>query len=155
MMLLFVATVAAQAAQESARSAIRHLYAEYKNSDFSPLAHPERYFAPRLLRAIRDDERLAGAGSVGYLDLDPLCQCQDTAGFHAEVVNVTATSQTAAAARVRLDFRAPAKPWRSSVKVILVDTPAGWRISDIASKDEPSLLRALEHSNQQQRTRRR
>ena len=147
MMLLFLAALVEQAPHESPRAALGRIFAKYENPDFSPLTHPDRYFAPRLLHAIRADERLARPGYVGYLDFDPLCQCQDTSGFHPKVVNVSATSHNAAAARVQLSFRPPAKPQISTARITLVDTPAGWRIADIASNDAPSLLRALERSN--------
>jgi hypothetical protein len=147
--------LAGQVQRETSGQAVQRVYAEYRNPDFSPFIHPERYFAPRLLEAIREDERLAGGGEVGYLDSDPLCQCQDTAGLHTQVVSVTATSGTGAIARVRLEFGPPAEHWKSIIRISLLATPAGWRIADVSSADEPSLLKALETSNRQQRTKRR
>ena len=52
--------------------------------DYNPFDQPERVFAPPLLAAINEDARLAN-GEVGYLDGDPLCQCQDAAGLKARV----------------------------------------------------------------------
>jgi hypothetical protein len=154
-MLLLVAALAVQSPGETPATKLAQVYSEYRNPDFSPFVHPERYFAPRLLKAVREDERLAGQGKVGYLDWDPLCQCQDSAGLQARVVSVKVTSHTSAIARVRLDFSPPAEPWKSTVTISLIETSRGWRIADVSSADEPSLLRELEASNRRQRSRRR
>jgi hypothetical protein len=134
---------------------VQRIYAEYRDPNFSPFVQPERYFAPQLLKAIKTDERLAARGSVGYLDFDPLCQCQDPSGLHAQIAKITENSPYAATARIRLRFGPPARPWSSSLRLLLVYTPAGWRIADIASADEPSLLRMLEASNRRQHAKRR
>ena len=68
MMLLALALAAAPAA-ESPRAFVERIYAGYRTSGFSPFARPERWFAPRLLAAIKEDSRLAH-GEVGYLDGD-------------------------------------------------------------------------------------
>lgn len=155
MLPLILAASIAHPLHETPDAALQRVYAEYRKPDFNPLAHPERYFAPRLLRAVLKDERLAGPGSVGYLDGDPLCQCQDSAGFHGRVMKVTATSHSAAIARVRLEFSQSPEQSKSSIRISMVATPAGWRIADVSSSGEPSLLRALENSNRRQSSKRR
>ena len=51
MILLALAVSAAQPA-ETPRRFLDRIYAGYKHSDFSPLVHPDRYFAPPLVAAI-------------------------------------------------------------------------------------------------------
>ena len=144
--LLALAAAAAQPA-ETPRGFMERLYASYRHSDYSPFTHPGRVFAPRLLAAINEDSKLA-QGEVGYLDGDPVCQCQDTSGMHPAVVGVTGQGHGRATVRVSIGWDGEkARPARFS----LVHTSQGWRIGDISSADEPSLLGALEAANRKAR----
>ena len=142
MMLLAFLAAAAQP-QESAKAYMERLYASYDQPSFNPLDHPARYFAPRLLRAISEDERLAHH-EVGYLDGDPICQCQDPGGLHAAIVRVDQKGPDAATVRVSLGFPGD-KPRVATFT--LVRLAAGWRIADVSSADDPSLVSSLEASN--------
>jgi hypothetical protein len=148
MILLALAVSAAQPA-ETPRRFLDRIYAGYKHSDFSPLVHPDRYFAPPLVAAIREDSRLAH-GEVGYLDGDPLCQCQDASGLRARIARVSVTGPGHATAEVILDYpdNTPAR-----VRLSLVRARLGWRIADVSAGDQPSLIRALERSNRRARHR--
>ena len=109
--------------------------------------HPERYFAPRLLAAIKEDARLAN-GEVGYVDGDPICQCQDPDGLHATVTGVTQQGRDKAIVRVSIGFTGyKARP----TTYTLVQTKAGWRIADVSSADEASFLQGIEKSNREMR----
>jgi hypothetical protein len=147
MIFLYLAALAAAHQAESPRAFLQRIYAGYAHANYNPLDHPDRVFAPRLTAAIREDERLA-KGEVGYLDGDPVCQCQDPDGLHAKVARVTQQGPAKAQAEVIVDFTdSTARRLRFS----LVRTAAGWRIADVAVSDEPSLLRAIETSNRKQR----
>ena len=122
---------------------MERLYARYRSSGFSPFNHPERVFAPRLLAAIREDERLA-KGEVGYLDGDPVCQCQDADGLKAKVVRVKLQDPARASVSVSIAL-AGYKP--RPAEFSLVRAKSGWRIADVASADEKSLVAALEQAN--------
>ena len=76
MILAYLAALAASPQAESPRQFVARVYASYAREDYSPLARPGSVFAPMLVREIREDQRLA-KGEVGYLDGDPLCDCQD------------------------------------------------------------------------------
>lgn len=149
MMLLALLVVAAPAT-ETPKAYIERVYASYRDKNFSPFDHPDRYFAPMLLGAIKEDARLAH-GEVGYVDGDPICQCQDTDGLHARVSRVTKQGATRALAEVILDFT---DSTARRVKFSLVRTDAGWRIADVSSPDEPSFLGAIEKSNREMRAKR-
>ena len=147
MTLLLALALAATPAAETPRGFMERLYANYRHSDYSPFRHPERVFAPRLLAAINEDSRLA-KGEVGYLDGDPVCQCQDTGGMHPTIVGVTGQGHGRATVRVSIGWEHDkARPARFS----LVRTAHGWRIADVSSADEPSLLGALEAANRKAR----
>ena len=150
MILLLLAAAAAQPA-DTPRGFMERLYANYRHSDYSPFTHPERVFAPALLAAIKEDSRLAH-GEVGYLDGDPICQCQDSSGMHPLLAKVTQKGREKA--DVAVSIRWPHdKP--TAAHFSLVRTKAGWRIADVSSADEPSLRRAIERSNREARKRRR
>ena len=148
MILLALAAAVAQPA-DTPRHFLEAVYARYQKSDFSPFTHPGRYFAPRLVAAIAEDSRLAH-GEVGYLDGDPLCQCQDASGLRARITRVSITSPGHAKAVVFLNYP-DNTPTR--VRLSLIRTKLGWRIADISAGDTPSLIRALEQSNRKARQR--
>jgi Protein of unknown function (DUF3828) len=147
MILLGLAALAQQLPVETPRAFMERLYASYRNSDYSPFTHPEKVFAPRLLAAINEDSRLA-QGEVGYLDGDPVCQCQDAAGLKATITQVQMQGMTKATVRVSigLDGYKP-RPAEFS----LVRAKGGWRIADVSSSAEKSLLNGLEESNRKQK----
>jgi len=144
--VLFAAIIAlsapAEGKTESSRAFVERLYSGYVRESFNPLLHIDRYFAPPLAGEIRKD---SAGGEVGYLDGDPLCDCQDFLGVKPRIESVQATGRDAADARVVLDFGT------ADVRMVtlhLVLTKSGWRVADVATKEEPSLLAALRRSNQ-------
>ena len=146
MIFLALAAAAAQPA-DTPRGFMERLYANYRQDDYSPFTHPDRVFAPRLLAAINEDSKLA-QGEVGYLDGDPVCQCQDTSGMSPKIVGVTGQGHGKASIRVSIAWEGEEpRPVRFS----LVHTAQGWRIADVSSDDEPSLLGSLEEANRKAR----
>jgi hypothetical protein len=145
--LLIGAAIGASRA-ETPQGYMERLYANYRDPSINPLAHPARYFAAPLVAAFKEDARLA-RGEVGYLDGDPICQCQDPDGLRASVTKVARPSAGKADVSVSIAF--PGDEPRVA-RFSLVLTNAGWRIADVSSIDEPSLLRAIEKSNGAQRS---
>jgi hypothetical protein len=148
MMLLALFLAAAQPA-ETPRAFMERVYSSYRSPDFNSLDHPDLYFTPRLVAAMREDARLA-RGEVGYVDGDPICQCQDPDGLRAKIVRVTRQGDGKAVAEVIIDFT---DSTLRRVRFSLVRTAAGWRISDVSSGDEPSFVRAIEEANRMARSR--
>lgn len=147
--VLGAALAASQAAAAQTPEAfMQQLYAGYGSPNFSPLTDPARYFTARLVTALNEDARLAN-GEVGYLDGDPVCQCQDAGGLHATVAKVTRSKPGKAKVRVAIGIRGY-EPRYATFSLVL--TEAGWRIADVASADEPSLLRGIEESNRRIRS---
>jgi hypothetical protein len=147
--LLAAAAAAAQPQAETPRSFMERLYAAYRDTDFSPFEHPERVFAPRLLAAINEDSRL-NQGEVGYLDGDPICQCQDATGLQTTITRVRLQGRDKATVNVSIGLTGY-KPRPATFS--LIRTRAGWRIADVSSPDEPSMLRGIEQSNREARAR--
>lgn len=142
-LLLAAAMLAAPAPAESPRAFVERLYAGYRDPDHDPLARLDHVFSPALAAAIREDRRLSSE-EVGYMDADPLCQCQDSAGLGASIAALRPSGRKGAEARVRIAFGGSD---RRDLRLKLVRTAAGWRIADIATADEPSLLDGLNRFN--------
>ena len=144
---LSAALLASAPPADSPRAFVERLYAGYRDPDYSPLARPERVFAPPLVAAIREDRRLS-SGEVGYMDADPLCQCQDASGLRPKIGEVRQSTRSRATVHVLLDF-GPSD--RRDLDLQLVRTAAGWRISDIVTAEEQSLLESIRRFNRRRR----
>lgn len=140
MILLALAVAAAQPA-ETPREFIGRLYAEYQKEGFSPLAQPGDLFSSGLAAAIQKD---SSGGDVGYLDGDPLCDCQDYQRLSAKILQVRQPSRSTAVADVHLVL-GPKEA--RDLQIRLVRTQSGWRIGDVVGSDHQSLLRELQRAN--------
>ncbi len=143
MSLALAAALLAPVPAEAPRAFVERLYAGYRDPDHNPLAHPRRIFAPALVAAIREDARLS-RDEVGYMDADPLCQCQDSSELRPTISEVSRLTRSTATARILLSFGGSDL---RDLRLRLVRTAAGWRIADIATADEPSLLEGLRRFN--------
>jgi hypothetical protein len=144
--LLFAAALAAAPA-ETPGAFVERIYAGYRDPDYSPLARPDRIFAPPLVAAIREDQRLSH-DEVGFMDADPLCQCQDPAGLQPLIREVRRPTPRTATARILLRFGGTDD---RQLRLDLVRTAAGWRVADLGTPDSPSMLRDLRRFNRRRR----
>jgi len=135
-----VALVAAPAMAKTrdpsgARAFMERVYADYPRR--SPRSDAEYYgmFAPELSELIRRNDNYA-PGEVGPLDGDPICQCQDDAGFRHRIVSLAAAGDQATVV-VRNSFEQD--PRVDMVTYHLRRVSGHWRIADIGTKDQPSL----------------
>ena len=141
-MILAALALAASQPAETPREFIARVYSEYRSEGFSPLAKPELYFSPKLTGAIRKDS--GRDGEVGYLDGDPLCDCQDYERLSATVLQLRQPSHSVSVAHVRVVLSPNAT---RNLQLRLIRTAAGWRIDDVIGADHRSLLRELQRSN--------
>jgi hypothetical protein len=141
MILVALTLLAAAPAAQSPRGFIEQVYSGYRQDGFNPLADPKLYFSPELTAAIAKD---SSGGEVGYLDGDPLCDCQDYDRLAAKVVTILQPSAKAATAHVHVDL---GQHEGRDLELRLIMTPSGWRISDVLGPDHRSLLRALQSAN--------
>jgi hypothetical protein len=123
---------------ESARGFVQQVYGDYANRDVHHLEQRQaKFYTPKLYSLILAD-RSGNPGYVGNLDGDPICDCQDPGDpgqLKVESITFSASSQGRLKADVAfLIVREPRK-----VTLLLLKTPAGWRIDDIMTKDMPSL----------------
>ena len=150
-MILFALAAAVAQPTETPSGFVARFYAQYRKQAFGSLERPENWYAPRLLAAIKDDSRLA-QGEIGYLEGDPLCGCQDYDRISARITSYRRPSSNTALVRVYVDLGFGPQDARY-LRLSLTLTSRGWRVADVSSSDEPSLLRALQRSNATQRRR--
>jgi hypothetical protein len=140
MMTLALLIAAAQPAEDPAVF-IRRIYAGYAQSGYSPLIEPEKLFSPKLTAAIHKD---SSGGEVGYLNGDPLCDCQDFESISAQILSISRPNSRSANARVYVTLGPNAV---RDLKIRLILTRDGWRIADIVDPRGHSLSRELHRSN--------
>ena len=119
---------------QSPRAFVEELYGQYrKDENFSPFTHPEKWFDPVLLAAIKESDSLTPEGEVGAIDGDPLCNCQDSSGMLARVAGVEQKTLTAATARIDLW---PDTPDQRGLELELVLVNGKWRVHDAIEMGE-------------------
>jgi hypothetical protein len=96
-------------------------------------------FSLSLIRVIRAELRKTPKGEVGKIDGDPICNCQDWENLSIAKLDVTRTGDSTAMANVTIKNMEAT----STVKLLLVWTPQGWRIDDVSTTDTPSYRKYL------------
>jgi hypothetical protein len=129
----------ATAAPQSAEAFLHGIYSHYMGDDRTTgkgifLDKPSdvhRYFSDDLAALIiADDAAAAKRGDVPELDGDPFVDAQD---WDIRNIVVHVDSETATTAKATVTFNNFKKPY--TVHLDLVETPKGWRISDIFWKE--------------------
>jgi hypothetical protein len=123
------------------------LYAHYKASSstgttWAPMdANIKEVFDADMVKLMAADTK-ALKGDLGEIDGDWLCDCQDWGSIAAKVTIISATPTEAKAAAVFHDTQIKDEPPKRDT-FDLVKTPAGWRIHDMGTSDQPSLRGVL------------
>jgi uncharacterized protein DUF3828 len=140
-MILFALLLAGAQPAEDPAAFVYRIYGNYGQGGYSPLLNPEKLFSQTLTAAINQD---SSGGEVGYLDGDPLCDCQDYEAITARIVSMKRPNARSATARVHVTLGPAAE---RDLKLNLVLTASGWRIADVVDPRGHSLLRELQRSN--------
>ena len=133
----------------SARAFVEKLYSHYPSNPnrkaFDPTGkNASQVFHPGMIAAFREDAKLAN-GEVGFVEADPLCQCQDDSGLRPKVVSVTMKGPNAADAAVNL-----ASPGEARTLVLhLVPVNGEWRIYDLSIGETQSYRADLLKANKE------
>ena len=146
--LIALPALAAAPDANSARAFVQGLYKHYPQKGQGPVFAPTdtdaaKVFDPGMVKAFRDDTRLAG-GEVGFIDSDPICDCQDDDGLRSAIQSVTMTGAASADAVVKLSFPND-KPIIQTLHLAVVK--GAWRIHDITTPDEKSFRADLLKAN--------
>ena len=142
--------IAAAPDAASARAFVEKLYAHYPSKPHGAAFDPTgknagEVFDPSMIEAFREDARLAN-GEVGFVDADPLCQCQDDSGLKPKVVSVTLTGPNAADAVVALQYPGE-KPLALTLHLVPVN--GAWRIYDLSMGEVKSYRANLLKANEE------
>jgi hypothetical protein len=128
----------------AARQFLESLYANYRvDGEGVPnqTVKETDIYDPSLLVLMHANQQAAGDGEVGYIDGDPLCDCQD---FDIRAV--------------KLDFKAVGKNQLvatvvfhnldrdTKLRLALRFTSRGWRVADVISASDGSLREGLQKS---------
>ena len=124
---------------------VSNIYTNYSDGNllsYSPFENPDTIFSPQLLNLIKLDEKYAN-GEAGFLDWDPICDCQDFGNFTLKKIEIKKTDNKVIA---NVSFQIS----ETSVKVVLylIKIDNKWFIDDIKSKDNPSLYKYLKKNLQ-------
>ncbi len=127
---------------ESAAAFLRRIYAPYVAGDTT--ADPTGKAAPtifdaRLTALIRKDQTQS-QGEIGVLDQNPICDCQDFDRIKLRSITFLHRNAIRATANVRFTNLHTT----SVLKYTLTKSKRGWRVTDIATKDMPSLVAFLQ-----------
>lgn len=141
--LVFVAFPAIAAPAETPEAFARRVYARYRTSD-APGVPTDRkggapYYTAALLDLFAKDEDILH-DEVGAIDADPICACQDHGTVRVRSVDITPGQADTVEARVRFTNL----QYNEAVTLTLAQTPAGWRIADVGSKDMKSVKAVLQ-----------
>jgi hypothetical protein len=129
------------ASAASAEQFLRGLYAKYTpNGKPTPFVYPDAKTIadPAMLALLKNDQEKSN-GEVGAMDSDPVCNCQDWEALKVTSLHVKMQGASAATADVSISDSDEAQ----KIHFSLVWTKEGWRIHDIGTRDEPSLLAYL------------
>jgi hypothetical protein len=133
---------------DAAKAFLDGIYAHYKtnstSSKWAPMdSNAREVFDPALAKLLADDTKALAGQGVGDIDSDWLCDCQDW-GVLTAAVTITSASPTEAKAVATLkDSQVSDDGVQRRDTFDLVKTPAGWRIHDMGTRDEPSLRDVL------------
>jgi len=129
----------------SARAFLSHIYAGYHpDAGLDAILPDEEVYTPELIAAMQANSD-AYAGEVGYLDGDPLCDCQDTA---QDLRQLTFDIQPLADGQLRASTRLADPEHPLDLQLTLQRQGSSWRVADIANPRAPSLLQALGRDTQ-------
>jgi hypothetical protein len=89
----------------------------------------KQYFDDNLTTLILRDRKCSEKGEICRLDFDPVWASQDPAAVDL-IVEKTKKKDT-----IKVKFRYPSNNEKIELKYRVIQTPRGWRISDISGKD--------------------
>jgi hypothetical protein len=131
---------------DDAKAFLESLYAHYatsKDDTFQPFdGSAKDVLDPDTLALMKADAKALN-GELGDIDGDWLCDCQDFTSIKATIAVQSATPTTAKATSDFKDVEDTSPKLRHDT-FDLVKTPAGWRIHDMGTEDQPSLRKVLQ-----------
>ena len=126
----------------SAKTFLESVYRHYRHGgpgiDLGG-SHAGQYYHSSLLTLIHADDK-ANAPSVGVLDADPVCECQDFDGIWDLMIEIQMQGPNRALADVSFALTPPKgrpKDLLHTLRMTLVPERGQWRIYNIVDKSDP------------------
>jgi hypothetical protein len=125
---------------DRAHQFINKLYLNYQHTEQTFVFNgsvADSIFSPELLKLIRLDQTQA-KGEAGYLDWDPLCDCQDDEGLKVDSIAISQNADSTYA-KIKLHFPSASK----TVILKLIQKKGKWLIGNISDASIPDLSEYL------------
>jgi hypothetical protein len=121
----------------------KNLYVEYKKNfiEMSILGpNADTIYCPELLKLVQSDKKIAN-GENGFLDWDPLCDCQDPEGIQIDQITLDRKYKA-----IYVDLKFTISETKMSLTLKLSKIGKKWLICDVGSPTTPSLYEYLQKS---------
>jgi hypothetical protein len=134
---------------DSARSFLESVYRQYgKDGPGIDLTGPKagQFFHSTLIALVRADQAMAGPDTVGALDGDPVCSCQDWDGVRDLKIGILVQSNLRAKAEVSFalgEVETGIDRDLRTLEITLTRENGKWRIYDILDESDPKSPIAL------------
>ena len=149
--LLVLLTVCSfSALAQSPQDSVERLYQHYTNNAPGVVfdaTGAEQVVSTRLMKEVAEDQKLTAEGDVGYLNYDPVCNCQDYDNLVLEQVDIVPHDGQHVDAVVRF------RPFSDGPETVtqtlsLVDENGRWLIDDIVNETQ-SLYQGIKEYNRE------
>ncbi|UAN56433.1 MULTISPECIES: DUF3828 domain-containing protein [unclassified Serratia (in: enterobacteria)] len=149
-LLSFAALTQPASAIENPSNFIARIYATYGHDDvataFIGETGPKRIASKQFLAVLEEDQALTLPGDIGYLDADPICQCQDYQNLVVTDINILSNDNKKSHAAVT--FRAFSDNSLTTTTTFdLVAENEQWFIDDIFDANQHSVRNAIDANN--------
>jgi opacity protein-like surface antigen len=108
---------------------LRGIYAQYHGRDSNGVSAADKNIYDAPLLALMAENTAAAGGELGYLDWDPLCDCQD---FDISDVHIAFTAAGTDRLLAKVSMRNLDE--HTTLDLVLHKTAAGWRVADISGQ---------------------
>ena len=149
-LLSFAAFTQPALAIEDPSAFLQRIYSTFSNDDLStpPLGGhgPQRIASKNFIAVLDEDQELTSPGNIGFLDANPICQCQDYQNL--VVTKITILSNDNKTAHAAVTFRAFSDNSSTTTTTFnLVVENGRWFIEDIFDSDQNSVRDAIDANN--------
>ena len=140
-LLSILALVGYTFSDASPKAFINEIYAPYLKQDHSYVQTRSDLYEKfdSCLTSLLEADNKQLSGDVGYLDADPICNCQDFSRI--KILNISQVGSTGSSLEFSVLFENFLK--KEEVKITLKPRGKEWRIADISDAGMPSLKKML------------
>lgn len=136
----------------SPKRSVEQLYQHYANNAPGVIFEAtgsEQIISSRLMQVVKEDQKLTPEGNVGYLDGDPLCDCQEYGNLVLEHVDIVAKDARHVDAIVRFR-RFDDNPETVTQTLVLVNENGRWLIDDIVNESSSLYQKMTDYNRERE-----